>query len=134
MEENRVAGYSPADWVEQLQGGFDIVGDQRMSLSVPEQLIPDGDLGPRDLVVGIEIDGRAKAYPLTTLQKQTPIADRLLSPSSSIFSTQTRSCSPTACGRSTPAPPMTNRSGPLDRNCALAMAACKTPGGVFPPG
>ncbi len=65
MEGNRLADYAAADWVEGLQANF----------AVPEQLNPDGELGPRDLVVGINIDGRAKAYPLGTLQKQTPISD-----------------------------------------------------------
>jgi len=65
VEDNRLADYAAADWVEDLQASF----------AVPEQLIPDGELGPRDLVVGINIDGRAKAYPLGTLQKQTPISD-----------------------------------------------------------
>jgi len=44
---------------------------------VPEQLIPDGELGPRDLVVGIELGDRAKAYALATLQEQTPISDTI---------------------------------------------------------
>ncbi len=64
-EEGRITDYAAADWVESLQAG----------VPVPEQLIPDGDLGPRDLVVGIEVEGRSKAYPLATLQEQTPISD-----------------------------------------------------------
>jgi hypothetical protein len=67
VEDNRLADYASADWVEGLQSDF----------AVPEQLIPDGDLGPRDLVVGIKIDDRAKAYSLATLQKQTPITDNV---------------------------------------------------------
>ena len=65
VEDNRLTDYSPADWVEGLQANF----------AVPEQLIPSGELGARDLVVGISIEGRAKAYPLGTLQQQTPISD-----------------------------------------------------------
>lgn len=67
VEEGRLADYAAADWVEDLQANF----------PVPEQLIPDGELGARDLVVGIEIDGRSKAYSLATLQEQTPISDRI---------------------------------------------------------
>ncbi len=67
VEEGRLSDYAAADWVEGLQADF----------PVPDQLIPDGDLGARDLVVGVEIEGRSKAYPLTTLQEQTPISDRV---------------------------------------------------------
>ncbi len=67
VEEGHLADYAPADWVERMQ----------KAVPVPEQLIPDGDLGPRDLVVGIEIEGRAKSYALSTLQEQTPISDRI---------------------------------------------------------
>ena len=67
VEDNRLADYAAADWVEGLQASF----------AVPEQLIPAGELGPRDLIVGININGRAKAYPLDTLQKQTPISDAI---------------------------------------------------------
>lgn len=35
----------------------------------------DTTLEPRALVVGIEIDGRTKAYPFTALEKQSPIID-----------------------------------------------------------
>ncbi len=65
VEDDRLTDYAAADWVEDLQASF----------AVPEQLIPAGELGPRDLIVGININGRAKAYPLDTLQKQTPISD-----------------------------------------------------------
>ncbi len=66
VEEGRLNNYASADWAERMQ-----------NTRVPRQLIPDGDLGPRDLVVGIDINGRAKAYPLKSLQEQTPISDRI---------------------------------------------------------
>jgi hypothetical protein len=36
---------------------------------------PDEALEPRALVVGIEINGKTKAYPFSALEKQTPIID-----------------------------------------------------------
>ena len=68
VEEGRVDNYAPADWAERMQGNTPVPG---------EQGIPSGDLGRHDLVVGIDINGRAKAYPLSMLQKQTPISDRI---------------------------------------------------------
>lgn len=38
---------------------------------------PDDVLAPRDVVIGIEMDGAAKAYPLRALEKQSPIVDTL---------------------------------------------------------
>ena len=35
------------------------------------------DLEPRATVIGISLNGAAKAYPLTSLQKQSPIIDRV---------------------------------------------------------
>ena len=35
------------------------------------------DLEPRATILGISLNGEAKAYPLTTLQKQSPIIDRV---------------------------------------------------------
>ena len=35
------------------------------------------DLEPRATVIGISLNGAAKAYPLTSLQKQSPIIDRI---------------------------------------------------------
>ena len=37
----------------------------------------DHRLAPRTLVMGIDIDGRAVAYPLAALQKQSPIVDMI---------------------------------------------------------
>jgi hypothetical protein len=35
----------------------------------------DKRLAPRTLVIGLDISGKAKAYPLATLQKQSPVID-----------------------------------------------------------
>ena len=59
--------YAPANW------------EERMSKApVLSQFRNAGqDLEPRATVVGISLNGAAKAYPLTTLQKQSPIIDRV---------------------------------------------------------
>ena len=56
--------YVPANWEE-------VVGRMRV---VPGTDV-DQRLGPRTLVIGIAIDGKAVAYPLTALQKQSPLID-----------------------------------------------------------
>lgn len=66
-EQRHLDDYAPADWVARL----------RARMPVPEPLSRDRQLEPRDLVVGLQIDGRAKAYPLAALAAQNPIADDL---------------------------------------------------------
>lgn len=38
---------------------------------------PGTELKPRDVVIGLQLDGDARAYPLETIRKQSPIQDRL---------------------------------------------------------
>jgi hypothetical protein len=56
--------YVPANWEE-------TVGRMRVVAGTDV----DPRLGPRMLVIGITLDGKAVAYPLTALQKQSPIID-----------------------------------------------------------
>ena len=56
--------YVPANWEE-------TVGRMRVVAGTDV----DRRLGPRTLVIGITVDGKAVAYPLTALQKQSPIID-----------------------------------------------------------
>lgn len=39
--------------------------------------IPDNALEPRALVVGVEINGKSKAYPFSAIEKQAPILDNV---------------------------------------------------------
>jgi hypothetical protein len=57
-------GYAPADWETR-------VGKMR----VVEGTDVDERLAPRTLVLGIEVNGKSAAYPLSALQKQSPIMD-----------------------------------------------------------
>lgn len=65
-EQEHLDGYFDVDWVERVQ-----------SVAVDEALVPEGELGPRDLVVGIRLEDRSRAYPLDVLAEQTPISDRI---------------------------------------------------------
>jgi hypothetical protein len=56
--------YEAADWEMK-------VGRMR----VVEGTDVDKRLAPRTLVIGLDISGKAKAYPLATLQKQSPVID-----------------------------------------------------------
>ena len=59
--------YAPANWEERM-----------ISVPVLPQFKKAGeDLEPRAIVIGISLNGAAKAYPLSTLQKQSPIIDRV---------------------------------------------------------
>ena len=59
--------YAPANWEERMN-----------RVPVPSQVNKsDQGLEPRTLVVGVSLNGAAKAYPLTTIQKQSPIIDRI---------------------------------------------------------
>ncbi len=66
-EQDRLDDYSTRDWVASMQA----------DTPVPEGLVPEGELAPRALVVGVEINGRAQAYPLDVLIAQNPIVDRI---------------------------------------------------------
>jgi hypothetical protein len=50
--------------------------DEVAKLPVPMSF-PGTELKARDVVVGLEVTGEARAYPLTTILKQSPIQDRL---------------------------------------------------------
>jgi hypothetical protein len=58
--------YEPADWESQVA---------KMPVRVSAKL--DDALEPRSLIVGILIDGKAKAYPFSAIEKQSPILDTL---------------------------------------------------------
>jgi hypothetical protein len=59
--------YAPANWEERMN-----------RVPVPAQAKKsDQGLEPRTLVVGVSLNGSAKAYPLTTIQKQSPIIDSI---------------------------------------------------------
>ena len=55
--------YAPADW------------EERIGKMVVVTKPTDQRLEPRALIVGVSFNGRAKAYPLSALQKQSPIID-----------------------------------------------------------
>jgi hypothetical protein len=59
--------YAPANWEERMN-----------RVPVPAQVNKaDQGLEPRTLVVGVTLNGATKAYPLTTVQKQSPIIDNI---------------------------------------------------------
>lgn len=58
--------YAPPDWDEDFKKRPTVV-----------EVDPETGLHPRELVVGVSIDGRAKAYPLETLASQSPVVDQL---------------------------------------------------------
>jgi hypothetical protein len=65
--DERVASkYASADWEEKIQ---------KAPVVTPSSA--DDPLAPRALVIGVEISGEAKAYPLTKLQQLAPVFDRL---------------------------------------------------------
>jgi hypothetical protein len=57
-----VAKYASADWEQEIA-------------KLPTVGIHDRRMPPRTLIVGIERDGAAKAYPFTAVQKQSPLID-----------------------------------------------------------
>ena len=60
------ARYAPADW------------EARVSKLPTVTRAGEGEpLGPRDLVVGVEAGGKAKAYPFDALVKQSPLVDEV---------------------------------------------------------
>ena len=67
MPDERVAAqYEPADWE-----------DRYATLRVVTPANPDDPLKPRDLVIGITVNGAATAYPMSRLEKQAPVTDTL---------------------------------------------------------
>jgi hypothetical protein len=59
--------YAPANWEERMN-----------RVPVPAQANKtDQGLEPRTLVIGVGLNGATKAYPLTTIQKQSPIIDSI---------------------------------------------------------
>jgi hypothetical protein len=58
--------YAPADW-EMRVGKMRVVAGTDV----------DQRLAPRALVMGVAVDGKSVAYPLSTLQKQSPIIDQV---------------------------------------------------------
>lgn len=64
VEQDHLENYAGEDWVESVR-----------EIPVNEALVPEGELGPRELVVGLRHEDRARAYPLDVLVEQTPISD-----------------------------------------------------------
>lgn len=65
--EARFAGkYAPADWEEHVA-----------KLPVVSREGSDDKLAPRELVVGISIGGASKAYPMSKLERESPVIDTL---------------------------------------------------------
>jgi len=60
--------YAKPDWETRVGG-----------MRVAEGTDVDQRLAPRTLVVGVSVDGKSVAYPLTALQKQSPIIDMVSS-------------------------------------------------------
>ncbi len=58
--------YESADWEAQVA---------RMPVRIGDKL--DATLEPRTLVVGININGKSKAYPFSAIEKQSPILDSI---------------------------------------------------------
>jgi hypothetical protein len=56
--------YEPLDWESQVA---------KMRVTTTAQL--DNVLPPRELIVGVVVNGKAKAYPFSAIQKQSPILD-----------------------------------------------------------
>jgi hypothetical protein len=65
-DERVAAKYEAADWEERYA-----------NLRVITPVDPSDTLKPRDLVIGITINGAAKAYPMAKLEKQAPVIDSL---------------------------------------------------------
>jgi len=65
-DERVAAQYEPVDWE-----------DRYAELRVITPVNPDDPLKPRDLVIGITLNGAAKAYPMAKLEKQAPVVDTL---------------------------------------------------------
>jgi hypothetical protein len=64
-DEKFAESYASANWEERMQ-----------KTPVVTAASPDDPLPPRELIVGIELNG-SKAYPFSVLQKQSPIVDVL---------------------------------------------------------
>ena len=62
----RAGKYAPANWEERM-----------LKVPVTTSAWLDGSLQPRTLVVGVIVNGAARAYPLDALIKQSPIIDDL---------------------------------------------------------
>jgi hypothetical protein len=60
------ARYAPADWASRIG-----------RLPVVTAVDPRDPLAPRDLVVGLEVDGQSRACPMQALQQQSPVNDVL---------------------------------------------------------
>lgn len=57
--------YAPADW------------EQRINRLPVATRLNDGTFAPRELVAGVKLNGAARAYPISLLKKQNPIADEV---------------------------------------------------------
>lgn len=63
-KEEFAGRYYPADWPERVR-----------KLPTVVEIDPAAGLEPRDLIVGVELDGVAKAYPFAVLAEQSPVMD-----------------------------------------------------------
>ena len=65
-DEEHADRYRSPDWDKDMKSRPTVV-----------EVDPDAGLHPRELVVGVELGGRSKAYPLAELAKQSPVVDEL---------------------------------------------------------
>lgn len=65
-EEQFAAKYAPADWEEHIA-----------KLPVVSPASSDDELAQRELIVGIAIGGASKAYPMSKLERESPVIDTL---------------------------------------------------------
>src|SRR5262249_10280809 len=64
LDPRHADDYYPADWERQVK---------RMPTVTPEA--PGDPLRPRSIVVGVSLNGRAKAYPFPVLRAHSPVVD-----------------------------------------------------------
>ena len=60
------AKYAPADWEEHVA-----------KLPVVSRTSSDDELAPRELIVGLSMGGASKAYPMSKLERESPVIDTL---------------------------------------------------------
>ena len=65
-EERFASEYAPADWEEHVA-----------KLPVVSPTSSDDELAQRELIVGIAIGGASKAYPMSKLERESPVIDTL---------------------------------------------------------
>lgn len=77
--DERVAAkglYAPADW-EARTARLPVVRPASQASDADAARAAGGEFEPRTLVVGLEVGGASKAYPLAALQRQSPVMDKV---------------------------------------------------------